>query len=152
MLLCKGLSSISEWKPLHKLVWWESNASWQWIVPIDSTTLNHFLFTEPHACTLFRFFFHVCEMHPWATVYFLLDQSKSMPEVSQTGLNDLPAGKKKSSAYLCDADWEWLMTGGAAGQEGQLSCWLMKQRLRHRQHSARTNRRHIAALTSDPTD
>lgn len=89
------------------------------MVPIDSTTLNHFLFTEPHACTLPFFSMCVRCIHNlqyifcWKKVNPCQIRIYATSKVSQTGLNDLSAGEK-SSASLCDADWEWLMTGGAA--------------------------------------
>lgn len=66
---CRGFSSISEWKRSHSLVWGESNASWQWIVPIDSTALNHFLFREPLAlvvyCMCVRCVRHLYNLFCW---------------------------------------------------------------------------------------
>lgn len=101
MLLCRGFSSISEWKRLQELLWGESNASWQWIVPIDSDTLNHFLFTEPHACTLFCFF-PMClrcihdlqHIFCWNEVNPCQIKIYATSKVFQTGLNDLSAGEK----------------------------------------------------------
>ncbi len=42
MLLCSSLTAVSEWKSrlFEESVWGESNASWQWIVSIDSSTPN----------------------------------------------------------------------------------------------------------------
>lgn len=80
MLLCRRLTSVSEWKSwlFQESVWGESNASWQWIVSIDSTATNHFLFTGPFACLFLRFFcvWGSVRTHP----YILLEQRKSIQD------------------------------------------------------------------------
>lgn len=62
MLLCSSLTRVSEWKSwlFQEPVWDESNASWQWIVSIDSTTSNSLpLHRAP--CMSLPLVFFVCE-------------------------------------------------------------------------------------------
>lgn len=139
--LCRGFSSIREWKRSRELVWGESNASWQWIVPIDwPRWITSSTQSPSRALLLF--------LHVWdASIYILPCWNAVNPCVFFSAISSGRKIPRSICMTLIEGDWSLKVRQKAVGKEGQRLCWLMKQRLRRRQQ---TNR-YVAALTSDPT-
>lgn len=137
-LLCSSLTPVSEWKSwlFQEPVWDESNASWQWIVSIDSTTSNSLPLHRAPCMSLPSGFLcvRVC-------VHASIDSvrtKKTYPRWEFIQLSCLlwqswmncQQERNVGPIYLTLIESDWLFQGTAtvARLGRSCLCWLMKQR------------------------